>query len=41
MAKKFVDEFAVDLETKVTEEVADYDAFPNKVLLEKLRNEIM
>ena len=41
MAKKFVDEFAVDLETKQVDTVDDYDAFPNKVLLEKLRNEII
>ena len=41
MAKKFVDEFAVNLESKVATEVDDYDAFPNKVLLEKLRNEII
>lgn len=41
MARKFVDEFAVDLKPKVTETVNDYDAFPDKTLLEKLRNEII
>ncbi len=41
MAKKFIDEFDVNLETKITETHDDYDAFPNKELLEKLRNEII
>lgn len=41
MTRKFVDEFAVNLKPKVTDVVNDYDAFPNKSLLEKLRNEII
>ncbi len=41
MTRKFVDEFAADLKTQVTDVANDYDAFPNKVLLEKLRNEII
>ncbi len=41
MTRKFVDEFAVNLKPKVTDVVNDYDAFPNKNLLEKLRNEII
>ncbi len=41
MAKKFIEEFAVDTDKKINKEINDYDAFPNKVLLEKLRNEII
>ena len=42
MNKKFTDEFDVTIDDAVlTEESNDYDAFPDKVLLEKLRNEII
>ena len=41
MAKRFVEEFSAKLDNKEAEIVNDYDAFPNKVLLEKLRNEII
>ncbi len=42
MNKKFIDEFDIDIEQPtVTNEMNDYDAFPDKVLLEKLRNEII
>lgn len=42
MNKKFTDEFDVTIDDAVlTEEGNDYDAFPDKVLLEKLRNEII
>ena len=39
--RKFVDEFDVKPEEIIHEEVNDYDAFPNKELLEELRNEII
>ena len=39
--KKFTEEFAVKIEPYIPERVDDYDAFPNKVLLEQLRNEII
>lgn len=42
MAKrKFTEEFAIEKEEKIPEIINDYDAFPDKVLLEKLRNEII
>jgi len=42
MNKKFTTEFDVDIEQAITTtEFNDYDAFPDKVLLEKLRNEII
>lgn len=42
MSRKFTDEFDVDIDDHiVAEETNDYDAFPDKVLLEKLRNEII
>lgn len=40
-SKKFTEEFEVKVEPYIPEEIDDYDAFPNKVLLEKLRNEII
>ena len=39
--KRFVDEFAQSIEQKLLEEVDDYDEFPNKVLLDELRNKII
>ncbi len=39
--RKFVDEFDIKPEEVIHEETNDYDAFPNKELLEKLRNEII
>ena len=39
--RKFVDEFDVKPEEIIHEEVNEYDAFPNKELLEELRNEII
>ena len=42
MAKrKFVDEFEVRIERPNVNQVRDYDAFPNKVLLDELRNPVM
>ena len=41
MARKFVDEFTYPEEKEQIEASNDYDAFPDKVLLEKLRNEII
>ncbi len=42
MQKKFTDEFDVNLDdTNEILETNDYDAFPDKVLLEKLRNKII
>lgn len=41
MKKKFTEEFEVKIEPYVPELIDDYDAFPDKVLLEKLRNEII
>lgn len=39
--RKFTSEFNAEEEEIIHEEVSDYDAFPNKELLEKLRNEII
>ncbi|MEI3530018.1 MAG: CpaF family protein [Bacilli bacterium] len=39
--KKFVDEFEVKIERPNVNVVSDYDAFPNKVLLDELRNKII
>ncbi|MGE5455656.1 MAG: CpaF family protein [Ignavibacteriales bacterium] len=39
--KKFIDEFNIKVETPRSMEVISYDAFPNKVLLEELRNKII
>lgn len=42
MAKrKFVDEFEIKIEKELPPMVSDYDAFPNKVLLDELRNKII
>jgi len=41
MKKKFTEEFEIKIEPYVPELIDDYDAFPDKVLLEKLRNEII
>lgn len=38
---KFIDEFAVPKDNIVTKEIDDYDEFPNKVLLDKLRSKII
>lgn len=39
--KKFVDEFEVRIERPNVNSISDYDAFPNKVLLDELRNKII
>lgn len=39
--KKFTDEFGIQIEQSNIDFVADYDAFPNKNLLEELRNKII
>ncbi len=39
--KKFIDEFAVDVDDLSFVQTDDYDEFPNKVLLDKLRNKII
>ena len=39
--KRFIDEFAKSDEPKLLKEVDDYDEFPNKVLLDELRNKII
>lgn len=41
MTKKFIDEFEVKIESPVVSLVNDYDAFPNKKLLDELRNKII
>lgn len=41
MAKNFVDEFEVKLESASFQEIDDYDAFQNKHLLDELRNKII
>ncbi len=38
--RKFVEEFGVNIEPEV-EELTDYETFPNKVLLDELRNKII
>lgn len=38
--KKFVEEFGIKIEQEV-EELTDYETFPNKVLLDELRNKII
>lgn len=38
--KKFTEEFGIKLETEI-EELTDYETFPNKVLLDELRNKII
>ena len=39
--KKFMNEFATTLEQKLPKDIDDYDEFPNKILLEELRNKII
>lgn len=39
--KKFIDEFEVKVEKPSIQMVSDYDSFPNKVLLEELRNKVI
>lgn len=41
MGKTFTEAFDVKIDSYVPDIVDDYDAFPNKVLLEQLRNEII
>lgn len=41
MNKNFLDEFNVKINKKEFMDVSDYDAFPNKVLLDELRNKII
>jgi len=41
MSKTFTEAFDVKIDQYVPDIVDDYDAFPNKVLLEQLRNEII
>ncbi len=41
MAKKFVEEFNVQVTEPTIRQVADYEAFPNKVLLDELRSKII
>lgn len=41
MAKKFVEEFNVKIEEPISNPVTDYEAFPNKVLLDELRSKII
>ena len=38
--KKFTEEFGINLEPEV-EELSDYETFPNKILLDELRNKII
>ena len=38
--KKFTEEFGINLEQEV-EELSDYETFPNKILLDELRNKII
>lgn len=40
MSKKFVEEFGLDVDSDI-DELSDYDTFPNKVLLDELRNKII
>lgn len=39
--KKFVDEFEVRVERPNANPISDYEAFPNKILLDELRNKII
>ena len=39
--RKFVEEFNVKVENPTFDEASDYNAFPDKVLLEELRNKII
>ena len=40
-SKKFMDEFATNVEQKLPQEIDDYDEFPNKKLLDELRSKII
>lgn len=39
--KKFVEEFEVEIETPQVSYISDYEAFPNKILLDELRTKII
>ena len=39
--RKFVDEFNVEVKPTIKDEINDYDAFPDKVLLDELRDKII
>ena len=39
--KRFIDEFATSFEQNLPKEIDDYDEFPNKELLDELRNKII
>src|SRR5574344_1180486 len=41
MAKKFTEEFNLEIEKPKFENISDYDSFPNKELLDELRNKII
>ena len=41
MAKNFIEEFEIKTETLTTNVSSDYDTFPNKILLDELRNKII
>lgn len=41
MVRKFTEEFDIKVENPNIQEIRDYDAFPNKTLLEELRNKII
>ena len=41
MAKKFTEEFQIDIEQYPSMSVNDYETFKNKKLLEELRNKII
>ncbi|MDD6323085.1 MAG: CpaF family protein [Bacilli bacterium] len=41
MGKKFVDEFSLTTDQNIPKEIDDYDEFPNKILLDKLRGKII
>ena len=41
MARKLVEEFEVRLDTKEINDVKDYEAFSNKILLDELRSKII
>ena len=39
--KSLIDEFNIEIENNSYEEMADYDAFPNKHLLDELRTHLL
>ncbi len=41
MARKFIEEFDIQIENPIDLYVSDYEAFPNKVLLDELRTKII